>query len=239
MSRNQKAPLFAFVLVAMVCGLILVDSMRGEAFERRMSVLAPTQLEQLVTPAGREPHLTSDEQLAPVEPPVDGLGDPAHPFGSFGLMHDPASTSGNPVGSFEATAGGAVGASSTSQSGEDSGTEQAANAHGAQDGLRHGLRGHKNPHAANHGPDGGRPETHPEDQEPSAEAAPGVDGHDDSDGPGDRAGDGDPEGPADPEGEARPSEGPAGLDDGHQKRTTTKANKHRHGRGHHKADRKD
>lgn len=31
MSRNQKAPLLAFVLVALVCCLVLVDSMRGDA----------------------------------------------------------------------------------------------------------------------------------------------------------------------------------------------------------------
>ncbi len=33
MSRNQKAPLLAFVLVAIVCALVLVDTIRGDASE--------------------------------------------------------------------------------------------------------------------------------------------------------------------------------------------------------------
>ena len=39
MSRNQKAPLLAFVLVALVCGLVLVDSVRGDARGRMVAPL--------------------------------------------------------------------------------------------------------------------------------------------------------------------------------------------------------
>lgn len=45
MSRNQKAPLFAFVLVALVCGLVLVDSMRAESRnDHPLDVLSLSQL---------------------------------------------------------------------------------------------------------------------------------------------------------------------------------------------------
>lgn len=44
MSRNQKAPLLAFALVALVCGLVVVDTMRGEAEPHPPVVLSPAQL---------------------------------------------------------------------------------------------------------------------------------------------------------------------------------------------------
>jgi hypothetical protein len=43
-SRNQKAPLLAFVLVALVCGLILVDTMRGNAYDDQFRALPPDAL---------------------------------------------------------------------------------------------------------------------------------------------------------------------------------------------------
>ncbi len=44
MSRNQKAPLLAFVLVALVCGLVLVDTIRGEAKPHPVTLPSPAQL---------------------------------------------------------------------------------------------------------------------------------------------------------------------------------------------------
>ncbi len=44
MSRNQKAPLLAFVLVAIVCALVLADTVRGEASERPSRSLTPAEV---------------------------------------------------------------------------------------------------------------------------------------------------------------------------------------------------
>ncbi len=44
MSRNQKAPLLAFVLVAIICALVLVDTIRGEASERPVRSVTTSEL---------------------------------------------------------------------------------------------------------------------------------------------------------------------------------------------------
>lgn len=238
MSRNQKAPLLAFVLVALVCGLILVDSMRGEAFERRVSVLAPTPVQLPVTPAGREPQPTSGEQAATAEPPAGSPGDLADAFDPFRLLQGSASTGGSALGSMGAFAEGLPDASS-SQTDEDASTEQASSTPGTNDGPRRGLRGHRNPHAAQHGPGGGRPDDQAEQQQPTVAAGAGGNGPTGPD-DGDRDDDADP-GPDDHPDEAGPrDETPPGLEDGHDKRTVEKAHKrHRphasdkRGHGHH------
>lgn len=72
MSRNQKAPLLAFVLVAIICALVLVDTIRGEASERPIhsattSELAPAQ-PLAVEPEPIAPAASSPSDVAPRTP---------------------------------------------------------------------------------------------------------------------------------------------------------------------------
>ena len=197
MSRNQKAPLLAFVLVALVCSLILVDSMRGEAFERRISVLAPTPVELPVSPQGREPELSAAGEQ-------DGTDDlPIVEFSSSDVTQGPESESWTPLGSLAASSGAVPGGGSAGHPGQAAegapeSVDQPPGDHGSNGGSNHGRRGHKNPNAANVGSDGGRPEIDPEDQEPIDEQPPGVDdpGGPDGGGPPGDADDGDDPGRA-------------------------------------------
>lgn len=66
MSRNQKAPLLAFALVALVCGLVLVDTMRGEAEPHPLDVLSQTE------PGPAYDKLPKQPPIAPVEQGDEG-----------------------------------------------------------------------------------------------------------------------------------------------------------------------
>ncbi len=141
MSRNQKAPLLAFVLVALVCGVILVDSMRGEAFERQRSVLAPTQVEQPVLPQGREPQ-------ASIEPP-GALAEGPDPVASD--VAQGAEEQWSPLGSLVASTGRVPDEASIVEPGQapvdgtETSTDESPKAHRAPDGSSDAGRGHKNP----------------------------------------------------------------------------------------------
>jgi hypothetical protein len=191
-SRNQKAPLLAFVLVALVCGLILVDSVRGEAVVQ-MSVGGP-RVETATTPSGREPSLPATSE--PVESPAGDPAEVSDPLGAApegGSVLAPATDSsrsgdgtesrqqpqanatGQGAGSDASGSGGAVASTSGVAEGQDPGGgdpptgNDGTNADGPRgpvDGL--GGTNFKDPTAglANFGPDGGRPEIDPDDLEP-------------------------------------------------------------------------
>ncbi len=100
MSRNQKAPLLAFVLVALVCGLILVDTMRTDGRDHPLIVLNPEQL-------GPAYFLAPEVQPIPpveIDESIEVSGAPSSPAPGF-----PGSPDGVDRGADESS--GAVGGS--------------------------------------------------------------------------------------------------------------------------------
>jgi len=201
-SRNQKAPLLAFVLVALVCGLILVDSMRGEALVRPLGVLAPTQRYEHVVPWGREPSATEAPAEVPAEasaaPSPGAPGELPDPFdltssdgvsGSVtspdadpdadgaGPGRDQASVTGDLLDALTATADDAAGSVSGGVPDPAPVTPDPATgppSTGPPPGVGHGPGRAKNPGVgmANFGPDGGRPEIPVDEAEPTDPADP-------------------------------------------------------------------
>lgn len=108
MSRNQKAPLLVFVLVAMICTLVVVDSMRVDAGDQQVVLGArppapgvDTGKAPGVVPAdpSSEGDATATDPEGPSSPPgpADGAPDPTAGQGSGetpATSDDPTSTGG-------------------------------------------------------------------------------------------------------------------------------------------------
>lgn len=129
MSRNQKAPLLAFVLVALVCCMVLVDSIRGEASDgqesassRPPSASATAVDEQLELPAGADDAVPSADLPFELSPPLGaggtgGVGPGPDSAGQTDSVRgvDPTSSSADGASDLEVGAGGAPGSSSDSE----------------------------------------------------------------------------------------------------------------------------
>jgi hypothetical protein len=200
-SRNQKAPLFAFVLVAMVCGLILVDSIRGNAFPERLSLLSPpvsshsaNDHQSDLPPAfeqGEAGAVTSPDELPYPFGPTSLEAPATDPDGDAGSGDTSNSSGGGGSPGFGSHAAGPPASPPENGPAQDSeapatGSENPGGADGTGDqGNTPGepfesVLGTKDATAgiANFGPDGGRPEIDPQHPEPLDEPGAGTDGAD-------------------------------------------------------------
>lgn len=144
MSRNQKAPLLAFVIVALVCCMVLVDSMRGDASDGQESASssppaasASVDDQELGLPASADdPEPSPDapfELSLPFGAGSTGSVGPAR--GSSGpedaVRGDAASPSTDGLTNFEPGAGGGPG--SESEPGQEIGGDEATDEVGEGD----------------------------------------------------------------------------------------------------------
>jgi hypothetical protein len=191
-SRNQKAPLLAFVLVALVCGLIVLDSVRTEASERRHPRSEARANSALVSSAPEPtPSATDAPAAAPSGTPVpdprrvapSGVGSiagsglpaprPGDGSGAAAAPADPGSPAPGAPAAGEApgpTSGAAPAASGDGPAGADQGPAGSEPARARPQGALADLLGIDDPADGITGRD---PEALPERDPPRPEVAPG------------------------------------------------------------------